>query len=406
MPSHEYSMISGRDPRRVAVLGSSGSIGSSALDVIEASGGILSADILVVGSNTKKLVEQARRFRPRTVVVSDIQANREVLAELPPGTEVLFGQDQVDEVVRRPEIDVVLSAIVGCAGLRSTWSALDAGKTVALANKESLVVGGLQLMKLSVERGGRILPVDSEHSAIYQCLLSRRLSREASSTRSLSEELSKLILTGSGGPFRTWTREQIHMATVAEALNHPTWQMGRKITIDSATLMNKALEIIEATWLFGVPSDRIAVVLHPQSIVHSMVEFVDGTVMAQLAWPDMKLPIQLALNDAFRFSGPSRRLDWSKACTLDFIPPDPERFPALQLGHDVAACGGSAGAVVNAANETAVDAFLEGRLPLDRIVPACRAIFEQHHYEAAPTLEQLFELDRWARKETHTWISS
>lgn len=406
MSSCEYSVNSGRKPRRVAVLGASGSIGSSALDVIEASGGILSAEILTVRSNTKKLVEQARRFRPRTVVVSDPEANREVLAQLPSGTEVLFGEDNLDEIVRRPEIDVVLSAIVGIAGLRSTWSALEAGKAVALANKESLVVGGSLLTKLASKGRGRILPVDSEHSAIYQCLLSRCLRGSDDSGARLSEELSKLILTGSGGPFRTWTPEQMRKVTVAEALNHPTWRMGRKITIDSATLMNKALEIIEATWLFGVPSDRIAVVLHPQSIVHSMVEFVDGTVMAQLAWPDMKLPIQLALNDAFRFAGVCRRLDWTEALTLDFIPPDPERFPALLLGREVAACGGSAGAVVNAANETAVLAFLQGRLAFDRIVPVCRAIFEQHYYEADPTLERLFELDCWARKETQTWISS
>ena len=423
IPCHTNSDVLST-PRRIAVLGASGSIGGSALEVIASSGGKLKAEILTVHTDTEKLVRLACQFRPSTVVITGREVNRAPLADLPAGTEILFGQEKLEAVVQRPEVDVVLSAIVGSAGLASTRSALEAGKTVALANKESLVVGGSLLMNMLRDRhAGRIIPVDSEHSAIYQCLLARCLLPSSSGDNSsnigdnesgnarpdhrarFSEEVAQLILTASGGPFRTWPKERLQTVTPADALAHPTWSMGKKVTIDSATMMNKALEIVEAHWLFGMESERIGVMIHPQSIIHSMVEFIDGTVMAQLACPDMRLPIQLALDDHGRFDGPSRRIDWTQAFSLELIPPDPDRFPALDLGHEMARRGGTAGVVVNAANEVAVTAFLQGQLSFDKIVTVCQTVLENHHYEASPTFQRLLELDQWARKETEKWIS-
>lgn len=414
-------------PRRIAVLGSSGSIGRSALEVIAGSEGRLEAVMLSVHQSTELLVDQVRQLAvrqvaerlqgggtpptqlPQAVIITDPYADRTPLADLPPGIEVLFGQEALCEYVRRKEIDIVLSAIVGSAGLRSTWSALEAGKTVALANKESLVMGGSLITELAHRHGGRIIPVDSEHSAIFQCLRSRCLEEPArhsakDSVSRANDSVERIILTASGGPFRSWPKEYLANVTVADALAHPTWNMGKKITIDSATLMNKALEIIEARWLFEMPVAKISVVIHPQSIIHSMVEFVDGSVIAQASPPDMRLPIQLALNFPNRFDGPAARIDWSKPLQLEFLPPDFERFPALALGLEVAEVGGTAGAVVNAVNEVAVDAFLNGRLPFRHITTLCRQILKHHDYEQRPTLERLFEVDRLAREETVKWI--
>ncbi len=390
-------------PRNVAVIGASGSIGTSALDVIAASGGRLRASVLSVNNDVVKLVELAKQFRPDAVVVANPGADRAPLAELPSGIEVLWGPDALAEVVRRPEIDVVLLAIVGVAGLRVAWSALEAGQTLALANKEALVAGGSLMTDLLRTNGGKLYPVDSEHSAIFQCLLSRRL--DSNSTFVDGSDVERLILTASGGPFRDWSAERLKTATVADALKHPTWQMGAKITVDSASTMNKALEIIEARWLFGLDADKISVVVHPQSIVHSMVEFVDGAVLAQLSPPDMRLPIQLALYETERRPGPTRKFDWTQSATLEFFPPDFERFPALSLGFEVAKKGGTAGVVLNAANEIAVDAFLNGRTTFDKIPVVCRQILENHSFEEKPTLERIVELDAWARKETEIWIS-
>ncbi len=405
-------------PRRIAILGSSGSIGRSALEVIAESNGRLEAALLSVHRRTDILVEQIRQMAvrsvadtirgsaetalPRWVVVTDPNADRTSLAELPPGIEVFFGHEALCELVRKEEIDVVLSAIVGSAGLTSTWAALEAGKTVALANKETLVMGASLITELAQKTGGRLIPVDSEHSAIMQALRSGRMTPIDSAPA--DNVISKLILTASGGPFRTWTTAQLAGVTVKDALDHPTWKMGKKITVDSATLMNKALEIIEARWFFDVPASKINVVIHPQSIVHSMVEFIDGSTMAQLGPPDMRLPIQLALNYPDRFDGPAPRMDWTKTLTLEFSPPDMERCPALALGLEVAEVAGTAGAVVNAANETAVAAFLGNRLQFQNIVKVCRSVLEHHQYEQRPTLERLLELDGWARKETEKWI--
>jgi 1-deoxy-D-xylulose-5-phosphate reductoisomerase len=291
---------------------------------------------------------------------------------------------------------------------------LEAGKTVALANKETLVMAGPQVMRLAADRGAKILPVDSEHSAVYQLLETLhsdqshsrdQWSRGGSIARPVvAAMLRRIILTASGGPFRNWTRNEMEQATVEDALAHPTWRMGKKITVDSATMMNKALEIIEARWLFDLPPEQIDVVIHPQSIVHSLVEFADGSVLAQMSPPDMKLPIQYALTWPERCESPARKLDLTEALRLDFEPPDEDRFPALRLGREVAAAGGTAGAVMNAANEAAVASFLAGELSFVEIVPACRAVLESHSFSAEASLGELLKLDAWARQEISRWI--
>jgi 1-deoxy-D-xylulose-5-phosphate reductoisomerase len=387
--------IWGKTTRTVAVLGSTGSIGKSALEVIAASQGGLRAVVLVARSNAQLLLQQAQEQRPRLVIVTNPDAAAgQCWNHLPPGTELQVGYDAVLDAVAADDVDVVLSAFVGIAGLRATWAALEAGKVVALANKESLVVAGPLITRLAQERKTLILPVDSEHSAIFQALNGER---ERGGIR-------RIILTASGGPFRNRKLADLSNVTVEEALAHPTWKMGKKITVDSATLMNKALEIIEARWLFGVDADQITVVIHPQSIVHSMVEFVDGSVIAQLSPPDMRLPIQYALYFPERRPGIARKIDWSTAMELRFEPPDPERFPAIRLGLDAARLGGTAGAVLNAANEAAVECFLQGRLPFDQIVPICAKVLDAHPFDPSPTLETIFGLDAWARKEVARWI--
>jgi len=373
----------------VAVLGSTGSIGRSTLEVIAASGGRLRAVALSAHGNTGLLLRQALTVRPRRIVATDsAAAARQDWSMLPSEVELLVGPEAVARLAADPEVDTVVSAIVGSAGLRGTWAALQAGKTVALANKESLVVGGPLVTELARGTNARILPVDSEHSAVFQALEAGR-----------REEVRRVVLTASGGPFRTFTSEQLAQVTVADALAHPTWAMGPKISVDSATLMNKALEIIEARWLFDLSAEQIAVVIHPQSIVHSMVEYRDGSVIAQLSPPDMKLPIQYALTWPERREGVAAKLDWSRAMELHFEPPDLERFGALRLGLEVAAAGGTAGAVLNGANEAAVAAFLDGRLSFCEIVPACQSILQNHNFDPNPSLEQVLEADRWARQE-------
>jgi 1-deoxy-D-xylulose-5-phosphate reductoisomerase len=310
-------------------------------------------------------------------------------------------------LVRRPDVDIVLSAIVGSAGLTSTWAALESGKTVALANKESLVMGGTLLTNLVKKGKGRLLPVDSEHSAIMQALRSWKMTADSPDTNfdEITASVRQIVLTASGGPFRTWSSDQIKNITVEDALAHPTWKMGKKITIDSATMMNKALEMIEASWLFNLPGNKISAMIHPQSLIHSMVEFVDGSIIAQMSPPDMRLPIQLALNYPYRCPGPASKLNWEQMQTLEFYPPDLDRFPAIRLGMKVIESGGTAGAVVNAANEVAVAAFLAGKLPFQNIVEVCESVLEHHHFEPHPTLAQLLAIDRWAREEAKLWMA-
>jgi len=377
----------------VAVLGSTGSIGRSTLDVIAAADGRLKAHVLAAHSNVASLLEQAARFRPRWVAITDPTAAATVGAgALPPGTSLAVGPDALDDLVADPSVDRVVSAIVGAAGLRSTWAAIEAGKTVALANKETLVMAGPLVIRRAGETGARIIPVDSEHSAIHQALACGR-----------PAEVRRIVLTASGGPFRMRPRESLADVTPAEALRHPTWSMGPKITIDSATMMNKALELVEARWLFGLPASKLAVVVHPQSIVHSLVEFVDGAVIAQLSPPDMRLPIQYALLHPDRVAGPARRLDFATAMRLDFEPPDLERFPAVRLGQEAAARGGTAGAVLNAANEEAVRGFLDGALRFTDIAEVCSRALAEHPYQEHPTLDDIRRLDAWARQEVGKW---
>ncbi|MEX0819350.1 MAG: 1-deoxy-D-xylulose-5-phosphate reductoisomerase [Pirellulaceae bacterium] len=379
--------------RTIAILGSTGSVGQSTLDVVAASGGRLSVVGLTANSRLAQLCEQAHRIQPKWIVASNPEhACAFDWSAKPVNTELLLGSEGIASLVSCPDVDIVVAAIVGSAGLAGTWEALQAGKTVALANKETLVMAGPQVMRLARERGAKILPVDSEHSAVFQALEAGR-----------RQDVKRIILTASGGPFRRHTPAQLAQVSVEDALAHPTWDMGPKITVDSATMMNKALEIIEARWLFDLDADQIDVVVHPQSVVHSFVEFRDGSVIAQLSPPDMKLPIQYALTYPERWDCPSPRLDLAAAMCLEFEPPDLDRFPAIGLGYEVARVGGTAGAVLNAANEAAVAGFLDGQLSFTEIVPACRSILDNHHFDASPTLERLIELDTWARQEVTRW---
>jgi 1-deoxy-D-xylulose-5-phosphate reductoisomerase len=382
-----------RRVRNVAILGSTGSIGSSTLEVIAQSGGRLAAYALTAHRQLARALAQAQTFRPRWLVATDEPHGRQFCwSGLPAVTQLLWGAEGVQRVVTDPAVDIVVAAMVGSAGLQGTWAALEAGKCVALANKETLVMAGPLVMELARSRSAELIPVDSEHSAIFQVLAAGR-----------RDEVRRVVLTASGGPFRDCTSQQMTQVTVEQALAHPTWDMGPKITIDSATMMNKALEIVEARWLFELAPDQIEVVIHPQSIVHSLVEFKDGSVLAQMSPPDMRLPIQYALEYPWRREGIAERLDWSQAFCLEFCPPDAERFPAIALGHEVARAGGTAGAVVNAANEAAVQAFLDGQIRFHEIVAACRAVLDQHDFDPQPTLEQLTQLDVWARQEVLRW---
>ena len=385
------------DHKNIAILGSTGSIGQNALSVINSIPG-LGIFGLTGHSRIDLLIKQARKYAPQFVVLSDPEsASGEDFSALS-GTNVSFGQSGIIALATHEATDIVVAAIVGRAGLESTWAAIGHGKRVALANKETMVVAGSQIMKLAAETGAEIIPVDSEHSALFQCLHSGNHSGNAS-------EVSRLILTASGGPFREFDSQQMKCVTVEQALNHPTWEMGPKITVDSATMMNKALEIIEAHWLFGVDPANIKIMIHPQSIVHSMVEFCDGSVISQMSPPDMKLPIQYALTYPDRVAGDCPRLDFEKQLDLEFHPPDFDRFPALELGYEVARLGGTTGAVLNGANEAAVAAFLNREISFTDIVAACREVLDNHEYESDPSLEALLARDVWARKEINKWIA-
>lgn len=388
-------------PKRIAILGSTGSIGQSTLNVLRHAKSAKSScryhlSGLSGHSQIQQLAADAVEFQsPRVVCTATDQNAQWTDLAIDYGGQFASGPDALCDLAAADDVDVVVAAIVGSAGLPSTLAALEKGKTVALANKETLVVAGQLATSLAEHRDARLLPVDSEHSAIFQALVTAP-----------RVPIRRIILTASGGPFRNLAASELEKVSPAEALEHPTWNMGAKITIDSATMMNKALEIIEARWLFDVPADRIEVVVHPQSIVHSLVEFADGSVLAQLSPPDMQLPIQFALDYPERFAGPAPRMDFSQAFQLDFHPPDMDRFPALLLGLEVARRGGTTGAVLNAANEVAVEAFLAGKIRFTQIVQVCREMLDQHQFDAKPSLEQLMQLDLWARQETATWISN
>ncbi len=395
-PSAIGSIPTRTPTRNVVILGATGSIGRSALDVIAHDAGArLRAFGLSGHANIERLAEQARRFAPRYVVAT----RREALDPLRDAlrgtsTEVLCGRDGLIRMVQDPETERVLTAIVGAAGLEGTWAAIEAGKTIALANKETLVVAGPLITALARERGVDLIPVDSEHSAVAQAMRS-----------GTPREVRRIILTSSGGPFRGKTASELADVSPEAALRHPTWKMGPKITIDSATLMNKALEVIEARWLFDLAPEQIEVVIHPESVIHSMVEFTDGSVVAQLSPPDMRLPIQYALQFPERVDGPSPRLDTTRPLALHLEPPDRETFPALDLAYDVLRRGGTAGAALNAANEAAVSRFLEGTIGFLDIPRLCRAVLENHPFEASPTLDSLWRVDAWSRQEAGRWRS-
>lgn len=378
--------------RGIAILGSTGSIGRNALRVIDA----LGPDYEVVGlsahSSVELLAEQAQRYKPRYVAVSNGDY-AEPLRALMDGWdgEILVGPESLVELAQADHVETVLTAVVGAAGLPSVLAAARAGKRLAIANKEPLVVAGELLTRIAKENGSALLPVDSEHSAVFQAMQSGTTS-----------EIRKILLTGSGGPFRGAAPEDLEQVTREQALAHPTWQMGPKITIDSATLMNKALEVIEARWLFDVPVDKIEVLIHPESIVHSLVEFVDGSVVAQLGEPDMCLPIQYALTYPKRVAGVSKPLRLEEIGRLHFERPEPETFRALTLAYEVARAGGTAPAVFNAANEAAVEAFLAGRIRFVQIIELIEHCLEAHEVSRATALEELLEADAWARAQVRS----
>ena len=370
----------------ISILGSTGSIGCNTLKVIEHLGGFRVV-AMAAGRNIEKFAKQVAKFKPELVSV-DTKAHAEELARLLDAhvPEILCGNDGLVAVATHPDAQIVVSATVGAVGFVPTLRAIEAGKRIALANKETLVMAGELMTAAAAKSGAEILPVDSEHNAIHQCLRGETKS-----------EVKRLILTASGGPFRERSKQEIAAATREQALNHPNWSMGDKITIDSATLMNKGLEVIEARWLFGFDSDRISVIVHPQSVIHSMVEMVDGSVIAQLGVTDMKHPIQYALTYPDRQEGCLAPLDLGRLSKLTFEEPDFERFPCLSLAYDALNAGGTMSAVLNAANEIAVRAFLDGMIGLADIAVVNKGVMDEHSPAAADSLESILNADEWAR---------
>ncbi|MCQ2184768.1 MAG: 1-deoxy-D-xylulose-5-phosphate reductoisomerase [Bacteroidales bacterium] len=375
------------EKRRLAILGSTGSIGTQALDVVRQHRDLFSIELLTANTSSAKLIEQALEFEPSSVVICDESKYDEVaLALQSHDIKVFAGMDSVCALAGGDNIDMVLTSMVGFSGLRSTVAAIRKGKAIALANKETLVAAGSIVMKMAREYSAPILPVDSEHSAIFQCLLA-----------SGGNPLRKIHLTASGGPFRGLPKEQIATMTRAQALKHPKWNMGAKITIDSATLMNKGLEVIEAKWLFGVEPEDIEVVVHPQSIIHSMVEFADGAVIAQMGHPDMREPIQFALGYPERLSLNNKKLDFAELGHLDFMAPETDKFPCLSLAREALRIGGNCPCAMNGANEIAVAAFLNDRIGFYDIPAIISETMSRTDIIAEPTLDDIFETDRAAR---------
>jgi 1-deoxy-D-xylulose-5-phosphate reductoisomerase len=386
--------------KNVAILGSTGSIGTQALEVIRERPEHFQVEVLTCGSNVDLLIGQALEFRPNTVVIGDASRLSEVRDALfPQGIKVFAGPEALEQVVAMDGIDIVLTALVGYAGLRPTFAAIEAGKPIALANKETLVVAGDLITKAAHRKGVNIYPVDSEHSAIFQCMVGE-----------WENPIEKIILTASGGPFRGWTKAELSTVTKAQALKHPNWEMGAKITIDSASLMNKGLEAIEAKWLFNLKADQIEILVHPQSIIHSMVQFRDGSIKAQMGLPDMKLPILYALSYPQRLPTDWPRCNMQQMASLTFEQPDMENFRNLQLALDAMDRGGNAPCILNAANEVAVEMFLQekiGFLEMSDLVEHCLA---KAPYIAVPDLQALEQTDtetrRMARERIPTaWTS-
>lgn len=374
--------------KRIAILGSTGSIGTQTLNVIRRHRDLFSVEVLCAGSNATLLVEQALEFDPNAVVIADgskYEQVREALAST--DVKVYAGESPMVDLMEMDSIDMVLAAIVGFAGLKPTLRAIECGKPVALANKETMVVAGALVTASAVKHHTPILPVDSEHSAIFQCLVGE------------VSPIDKILLTASGGPFRGMTRDQLANVTLSQALKHPNWSMGRKVTIDSATLMNKGLEVIEAKWLFGVEANDIEVVVHPQSVVHSMVQFHDGSIKAQLGIPTMETPIQYALTYPERVESHLPRLDFAQYPNLIFEKPDCTTFRCLDLAYSAIDCGGNMPCVMNAANEVAVQRFIEGRIGFLEIADGVEHAMQQAAFVANPTLEDLILTDKTVRNQ-------
>ncbi|MBS4022425.1 MAG: 1-deoxy-D-xylulose-5-phosphate reductoisomerase [Dethiobacter sp.] len=374
--------------KKIAVLGSTGSIGRQTLDVIENYPGLFQVETLTANSQVKLLAEQARRFHPLKVAVADDSAYGALKSELADlNIKIMAGKASIEELAADAATDIVLNALVGFCGLIPTLAAVRAHKTIALANKETLVAGGHLVMSEARRSNASIIPVDSEHSAIFQCLQGQD-----------GAAVTRLILTASGGPFYGYTSDELAMVSAEQALKHPNWEMGAKITVDSATLMNKGLEVIEAHWLFDIPYDRIDVLVHRESIIHSMVEFADGAVLAQLGLPDMRVPIQYALTYPKRLAGDTGRVDWLKLSRLHFAAPDTDTFPCLQLAFEAGRCGGTMPAVMNAANEEAVRMFLQRQIGFLAIPRIIECVMNKHKVTQAPGLAELLEVDREARE--------
>jgi 1-deoxy-D-xylulose-5-phosphate reductoisomerase len=368
------------EKRRIAILGSTGSIGRQALDVIGQHKDLFEVELLTANNSSDLLIKQAIEFNANAVVICNESKYTEVAEALEPHyIKVFAGMKSVCDLVCGDNIDIVLTSMVGFSGLESTISAVKAGKTIALANKETLVAAGELVMSLAAKHKARILPVDSEHSAIFQCLMG-----------SAGAEIEKIHLTASGGPFRTWSREDIAAATPAQALKHPNWSMGSKITIDSATMMNKGLEIIEARWLFGTGGDKINVVVHPESIIHSMVEYADGSVIAQMGHPDMREAIQFAFSYPYRLPLDNRKLNFAELGSMTFHAPDFEKFPGLRLAYQALEKGGNMACIMNAANEVAVAAYLEGRIGFYDITDIVEKCINDGPFIASPDMDDIF----------------
>ena len=375
--------------KNLAILGSTGSIGRNTLNVVDANPTRLRVVSLAAGDNAALLAEQARRYQPAVIAMATPEGADRLRQSL--GTDaspqIEAGREGLIAVATHPDVDLVICASSGTAALEAVVAAIDAGKTIALANKEVLVMAGALVMDAARRRGVPVLPIDSEHNAIHQCLHGR-----------VASEIRRLILTASGGPFRDFSLDALERVTPDAALRHPTWQMGRKITIDSATMMNKGLEIIEARWLFGVQPDDIHVVIHPQSVVHSMVELTDGSVIAQLGITDMRLPIQYACSYPDRWESTLPALDLARLGSLDFRPPDAERFPCLRLAYRAAGSDGTLPVALNAANEVAVDAFLGNRLSFTAIPQVIEQTMDAHEEQSVTTVEIVRGADAWARE--------
>ncbi|NLN95938.1 MAG: 1-deoxy-D-xylulose-5-phosphate reductoisomerase [Bacteroidales bacterium] len=373
--------------KRIAILGSTGSIGTQTLEVIRQFPDRFSVEVLTAGSQADLLIQQALEFKPNTVVIRDKEYYEEVKnALLPHYIKVFAGEESLSQIVQMDSIDVVLLALVGFLGLKPALSAIEAGKHIALANKETLVVAGELVTKLAVKKRVAILPVDSEHSAIFQCLQGENLN-----------SVEKIFLTASGGPFRGFNKKQLSKVTSKEALNHPNWKMGHKITIDSATLMNKGLEVIEAKWLFGLEPSQIEVIVHPQSVIHSMVQFTDGSIKAQMGMPDMRIPIQYALSYPERFFSNFPRFSFAECTMLNFEQVDQENFPNLTIAYKALSAGGNMPCILNAANEIAVDAFLNnktGFLKMSDVIEQCMELIP---FISNPTFEDYLSTDHEAR---------